>query len=41
MKYLLTLVLGLGTVAAAGCESTQTADVNATKEVSLKVTGMT
>jgi len=41
MKYLIALVLGLGTVSAVACKSASTADVQNTKTMTLAVTGMT
>ncbi len=41
MKYFMTLLLGLGTVSAAACSSTDIADVQQDHSFTLAVEGMT
>lgn len=41
MKYLIALVLGLGSISAVACKSAPTADVQNSKTVTLAVSGMT
>ena len=41
MKYLIALILGLGSVTALSCMGTQSADATATRTMIVSVSGMT